>query len=145
MIYNKKPKDFIPDIEVVGCLFLYKDKILLLNRHNNKSEGGKWGIPAGKKDREDRDIIDAVLREIKEETGLILKKKDLNFHKTFYVIYPDKKYFYHYYKTELKKEVKIIIQNKEHKDFAWVSVRDALNMPLVLHEDHCIKDCFGIN
>lgn len=144
MIYNKKPNNFVPDIEVVGCLVIYKDKILLLNRHDNKSEGGKWGVPAGKKDQEDKDTISTILRELKEETGLLLKKEDLDFHKTFYVVYPDKKYFYHYYKTELKKETKIIIEKKEHKSFSWVSIQKALTLPLVMHEDHCLKNYYGI-
>ena len=144
MIYNEQPNDFIPDIEVVGCLVEYNNKILLLHRHDHKSQGGKWGIPAGKIDKEDRNEIHAVLRELKEETGLVLKEKDLNFHKTFYVIYPDKKYFYHYYKTKLDNKVDIFIEEKEHKAFTWVTPEEALNMPLITHEDHCLKDYYKI-
>jgi len=41
MIYQEKPKDFIPDIEVVGCLVEKDNKILLLHRRNYKPQGGK--------------------------------------------------------------------------------------------------------
>jgi len=66
MVYKEKPNDFIPDIEVVGCLLECKGKILLLHRHDYKSQGGKWGIPAGKINKEDLDVKSALLRELKE-------------------------------------------------------------------------------
>jgi 8-oxo-dGTP diphosphatase len=145
MIHNKKPEGFIPDIEVVGCLIECAGKILLLHRHNNKSEGGRWGIPAGKIDSRDHgDKTVAILRELQEETGLILKAEDLNFHKTFFVEYPDKKYFYHYHKVELRENANIVIKDDEHQAFGWVSVEEALNMPLVADEDYCLKHVYGI-
>lgn len=144
MIFNEKPNDFIPDIEVVGCILECSGKILLLHRHNNKSEGGKWGIPAGKMEKTDDDYKSAILREIKEETGLTFNKNDLTFHKTFFVIYPNKKYNYHYHSIILEKELDIIIEQKEHQNFAWVTKEEALNMPLVMDEDHCLKDYYGI-
>ena len=145
MIFNEKPENFIPDIEVVGCLIERNGKILLLHRHDNKSEGGKWGVPAGKIDARDNNKKEnALLREIKEETGLVFKKEDLVFHKTFFVEYPDKKYFYHYHKTNLKDNVDIFIENNEHQAFKWVSIEEALKMPLVMDEDHCLKHVYGI-
>ena len=144
MIYNEQPIDFTPDIKVVGCLVELRGKILLLHRHNNKSQGSKWGIPAGKIDREDKNEKAAMVRELKEETGLIINEDDLVFHKTFFVEYPDKKYFYHYYKTELIQEVDIIIEKNEHQNFTWVTLEEALNMPLITHEDHCMRDFYGI-
>jgi 8-oxo-dGTP diphosphatase len=139
MIFDEKPKDFSPDIEVVGCLVEHNGKILLLHRHNNKSQGGKWGVPAGKVDLKDNNKKAAMLRELKEETGLSLKEKDLIFCKTFFVVYPDKKYLYHYHKVSLKEKLDIVIENKEHQAFAWVTIEEALNMPLVEHEDYCLK------
>lgn len=145
MIYNKKPEDFIPDMEIVGCLVEYDNKILLLHRHENKSQGGKWGIPAGKIDsRDNNDIKTAVIRELQEETGLNLKEEDLFFYKTFFVVYPDKKYFYHYHKVFLREEVDIVIEDQEHQAFTWVKKEEALEMPLVMHEDYCLKDFYGI-
>jgi len=55
MIYKEKPKDFVHDIECVGCLVEYGDKILLLHRLDHKIHGGKWGLPAGKIDKGDKD------------------------------------------------------------------------------------------
>lgn len=144
MIYRKQPNGFIPDIQVVGCLVEFQGKILLLHRHENKSQGGKWGIPAGKIDNDDINEKTAMLRELKEETGITVNEKNLAFYKTFFVEYPDKKYFYHYHKTKLNKEMNIIIQKKEHQGFIWVTPEEALEMPLVMEEDYCLKDYYGI-
>lgn len=144
MIYNEQPDNFIPDIEVVGCLVECDGKILLLHRHEHKSEGGKWGIPAGKIDKEDINKESALVREIFEETGLSIKEEDLNFHRTFFVEYPNKKYLYHYHKTTLKENKEIIVEKNEHQDYIWVTPQEALAMPLITHEDHCMKDYFGI-
>lgn len=145
MIYNEKPDNFIPDIEVVGCVIEYENEILLLHRLPNKSQGGKWGIPAGKIDEGDNGNKKlAILREIQEETGLIFNKEDISFYKTFFVEYPDKRYFYHYHKINIKEKPSIIIKEDEHQAFKWVTVEAALEMPLVMEEDHCMKHFYGI-
>ena len=97
MIYDKQPKDFVPDMEVVACLVEYKGKILWLHRHTYKPEGDKWGLPGGKINKEDANKETAMLRELQEETGLVLEKKDLNFYKTFFVSHLGYNFFYHYF------------------------------------------------
>jgi ADP-ribose pyrophosphatase YjhB (NUDIX family) len=42
--------------------------LLLVKRAPNLSEGGKWGLPGGFLDRDER-LVDGVLRELREETG----------------------------------------------------------------------------
>lgn len=143
MIYNKQPENFLPDIEVVGCLIECDNKILLLHRHDYKPQGGKWGIPAGKMDATDTDKKIAMLRELKEETGLSLDVEDLIFHKTFFVSYPEKNFIYHYHSANLKEIPEIILSESEHKDFSWVTVDEALEMPLIMDEDYCLKDYYG--
>jgi hypothetical protein len=81
---------------------------------------------------------------LKEETGLFLNEKDLNFHKTFFVSHFGYNFFYHYFNLKLKKLPNIVISNKEHKAFIWVTKEEALKMPLVMDENHCLKDFYGI-
>ena len=145
MIYKEKKENFIPDVEVTGCFILVGAKFLLLNRVAHKWEGGKWGPPGGKVDKEDTDIKEAAQREIKEETGIIIAKEDLIFHKTFYVIHSNGKYFYHNFSCRLKVKPKVILSEKEHQDYKWVTPAEALRMPLVLDEDFCLKDFFMID
>jgi len=144
MIYNEQPKDFVSDVEVVGCLIECDGKILLLHRHDHKPQGGKWGIPAGKMDATDNDRKIATLRELKEETGLTLNIDDLIYRKTFFVSYPEKNFIYHYHSVNLKEMPEIILSEKEHKDFSWVTLNEALEMPLIMDEDYCLKDYYGI-
>ena len=145
MIYTKKPENFVPDIEVVACLVDYNGKFILLHRQDNKIHGNKWGQPAGKVDSSDKDNQCAIIRELKEETGIEIKKEELNFYKTFFVSHQDRDFLYHYFNVHLKKEPEIVLSEKEHKGFSWVTVEEALKMPLILDEDYCIKDYYGIN
>jgi len=140
MIYTEQPDGFIPDIEVVGCLVLSSDKILLLHRHDHKPHGDKWGIPAGKRDDVDDNRNIAMLRELREETGLVLEEKDLSFYKTFFVEHPGLNFLYHYHLVNLDKIPDVVIAEKEHKAFSWVTIDEALKMPLVPDEDFCLKD-----
>ena len=60
--YPKRP------VVGVGAVILDGDKILLEKRKNMPSKG-KWSIPGGLVDLGER-VEDAVVREVKEETGL---------------------------------------------------------------------------
>ncbi len=144
MIYNEQPEGFIPNMEVVGCVVESNNKILLLNRLIHKPQGGKWGLPAGKLDSVREDKTKAMARELKEETGLVIREEDLNFHKTFYVSHLGLNFFYHYFHIELQEIPDIKISKDEHKTFIWITPEDALNMTLVLDEDYCMKDYYGI-
>jgi len=144
MIYTEKPKDFIPNIEVVACMVECDGEFVLLHRQDNKIHGNKWGQPAGKVDISDQSNSDAMIRELREETGIETKKEDLIFHKTFYVSHPDRDFLYHYFILHLKEKPEIVLSNKEHKGFSWVNLNDSLKMPLILDEDYCIKDYYGI-
>jgi len=144
MIYNKQPENFLPDIEVVACLVEYNNKFVLLHRQDNKIHGNKWGQPAGKVDHSDEDKSSAMIRELKEETGINSKKEDLIFYKTFFVSHPDRSFLYHYFVLHLKEKPEIILSQKEHKDFSWVTLDEALSMSLILDEDYCLKDYYGI-
>jgi 8-oxo-dGTP pyrophosphatase MutT (NUDIX family) len=74
MIYTEKPQNFFPDIEVVACMVRYDGKFLMLHRQDNKIHGNKWGQPAGKVDPTDKNNFDAMVIELREETGIITKK-----------------------------------------------------------------------
>ncbi len=144
MIYEKEPEDFIPTMEVVGCLIESNNKILLLKRQDNKLQPDMWGVPGGKIDKDDINTNNAVLREIKEETGLVIKEDDLKLHKTFYVIYPEKHFIYHHFCVNLKEIPEIIISLSEHKAYCWMTIDEALNSSLIMDEDYCLKDYYGI-
>ncbi|MGM9878744.1 MAG: NUDIX domain-containing protein [Bacilli bacterium] len=59
-------------------------KILLTQRGLNKSHGGMWEATAGHVKAGETDM-EGILREIKEEIGIILKNSDLNFIKSLII------------------------------------------------------------
>ena len=138
MIFSQKPENFNPRFEVVSCFWEHDGKILLLHRQDHKSEGNTWGVPAGKKEPHE-DIFTAMLREIKEETGLKTLPQPLKFHATLFVRYEDYDFLYHTFSTKFTTKPEVIIDQKEHKDFCWVTPQDALKLPLVKDMDACLK------
>lgn len=59
----------------VGGVVWYEGKVLLVQRANNPGKG-TWTIPGGYVDQNEK-ISEAVVREIKEETGLIARPVSL--------------------------------------------------------------------
>ncbi|MCK4453977.1 NUDIX hydrolase [Candidatus Parcubacteria bacterium] len=62
-------------IVAVTCLIENNGRFLLIKRSSKEDYyGGKWVFPGGKVEREE-DVIQTLLREIKEETGLETQRK----------------------------------------------------------------------
>ena len=138
MIYKNLPKKFNPIFEVVSCYIENKGNILLLLRNKDKSEGNKWGTPAGKKEVGEN-IVDAMAREIKEETGQKLSPTHLEYLTKVYVKYPEYHFVYHMFRAKLDGVSEIILSESEHEAYKWVSPEDALGLELVRDLDRCIK------
>ena len=138
MIYKKRPQNFNPKFDVVSCFVEYNGEILLLHRQDHKPEGNTWGVPAGKVDAGES-LLEAMTREIQEETGLVLPSSQLSYFGKVFVKYPDYDFVYHICHTKLDQIQKVAINHTEHKDFRWISPENALNMPLIQDLDACIK------
>ena len=141
MIYKDIPENFNPKFDVVSCYFEHDGKILLLHRHDHKSEGDKWGVPAGKID-EGEGELEAMVREIKEETGQEVLAEQLEYLDKVYVRYPDYDFLYHMFRIIINKQPEVLLSVGEHKDYTWVSPKEALNLDLVRDLDSCIKMCY---
>src|SRR5262249_39083849 len=116
-IYLEKPADFNPKAEIVGCCFLYyKDKILILHRQDAKAEGNRWGIPGGKLNKGEP-IVEAILREVFEETGFHLDKEKIHYIGKVYIKVPNFDFEYHMieYQQQIERPGDVKINFKEHK------------------------------
>ena len=138
MIYKERPQNFNPKFDVISCFVEYDREILLLHRQDHKPEGNTWGVPAGKVDTGES-LLEAMTREIQEETGFVLPSSQLSYFGKVFVQYPDYDFVYHIYHTKLGLRKKVAINHKEHKNFKWVFPENALNMPLIQDLDACIK------
>ncbi len=137
MIFEKMPSDFDPKFEVVTCHIWAKDRYLIVKRSLNENYSGKWCSPGGSID-EGETKEQALIREIEEETGIILAGGAIEFKKTVYVRYPEFDFVFHIYSTAIPKKLKIIL-NREHDDFAWVTLDEAFIYDMVPDEKACLE------
>ena len=138
MIYKNKPINFNSKFEIASCFVEYDRKILLLHRQDHKPEGDTWGVPAGKVS-DGEEILETILRELKEETGFEISESKLIYFDKVYVRYNSYDFVYHIFHTKLDQQNDVKINYEEHKSFEWKTPLDALNMILIEDLDACIK------
>ncbi len=139
----EEPADFKPKFKVVSCFVQFEDRFLLLLRNADKSEGNKWGVPGGKID-EGETPVQAVKREIAEETGIDLPEDSFVFYKTAYVRYPDYDFVFTMYSTKLEHEPKLVVSLSEHQEARWMTPEEALAGPLVMGNEELYRGFFGL-
>ncbi len=138
MIYLEKPDNFTPKFEVVSCFAEAGSEILMLHRQDHKPEGGTWGIPTGKVDPQET-LMQAMLRELWEETGLKVAEHDMKYFARVFVRYPDYDFIYHMFYTKVGERPEIVINEKEHNDYRWAIPELAIKLPLIQDLDECIR------
>ena len=119
---------------------------MLLHRQESKSQGNLWGIPGGKIDKGETPL-QAVIREIKEETGYDVSNQPIENLGTVYIEYNDKDHFtYHMFRTQLVDDPAAVqINFLEHKGFTWVTPQDSVKLELIQDEDACFKLIYNTN
>ncbi len=143
MIYLEKPESFNNRFEIISCFLEHDGKILLLLRQDHKPQGNTWGVPAGKVE-DNESPLEALLREIDEETGYKSQETQPSLSKVVYVRYPEYDFTYYIYHLKLEQLHEVKIDNKSHKDFTWISPEEALKINLIQDEDACIKLHYGL-
>ncbi len=138
-VYLIKPENFQSKVEITACFLEYQDKILLLHRQDHQSQGNLWGIPGGKIEKEETPL-EAVIREVREETSFDISTQSIVYLGHVYIKYPTFDYIYHMFQCRpAEHPTQVKISFNEHKGFTWVTPEDALKMHLMLDEDACIK------
>lgn len=145
VVYNEPSANFKPKIEVAALFIEHDNRILLLHRQETKSQGNLWGIPGGKLDKGETPL-QAVLREVKEETGYDFSKQSLESLGSVYIEYNDHDHFvYHMFRAKLVGDPSTVkINFREHKGFTWVTPQDGLKLELIKDEDACFKLIYGL-
>lgn len=137
MFLLEKPEEFHPKMEVSGCFVICGGEMLLLLRQDHKSEGNKWGQPAGKIEPGE-DCLSAARRELLEETG-IEAGSNLRHFKTAYITYPEYSFTYHMFVVWLKEKPRTKVELRSHKKHQWFTPDEAQSLPLVSELDQCFK------
>lgn len=113
------------------------DRVLLLRRRDGRYLGGQWDVPGGTVEPGETPG-DAAVRECAEETGLVAELgpkvnraenrdtegRDILFHTLTYELRVP---------TPGDGIPPVALTEDEHDDHAWLTVSDALNLPLVWH------------
>ena len=98
------------------------NKVLLLQRNDGNNV---WEIPGGKRENNE-DIVDALKREVQEETGLIINEYKLVYVSPIFENHPVLKPFLNIGYLCFTEESEVIISN-EHLDYKWVNVEELVN------------------
>ena len=104
------------------------DDILILRRANYmKKYGDKWGFPGGSIDKKDKDSKTAIIRELKEETGIELSWDEENkYLKKFDTIKNDDNSISEYFIVNLESKPNIKI-SREHSKYEWFNLSNNSN------------------
>jgi 8-oxo-dGTP pyrophosphatase MutT (NUDIX family) len=137
-IFQTPPDHFHPKIEASGCHFVLGQRQLFLKRQSSILDGGTWGVPGGKLEKGESPK-QAVMREVREETGIDLQPDSIQFLRTVYVRYPEMDFIYHMFQVALDDLPQVTIDPHEHVDFRWMTLDEALTLPLIRGEDECLK------
>jgi 8-oxo-dGTP diphosphatase len=139
MLHLAAPSLFTADFAVVGCLCIHDGHILLLQRAGQRSHPGCWGSPGGKL-LEGEAPKRGALRELFEETGLVLSEDNLTFVQRYYVTDSPFQFTYDLFLVAFTSRPEIRLDATEHTEARWLAAREALSLILVPHHDALLLD-----
>lgn len=137
MLFLTEPSDFKKKYDVVCCICIRDDKVLLLQRQDHKPQGSQWGFPAGKVDPAEP-LLKAIQRELAEETGLTLAEAEFTYLGKAYTRYPDYDFLFHMYKAQIPPKLVVTINPNEHKKYTWIELNQLKTLDLMEDLEGCI-------
>lgn len=123
MKYIKLYENFLSNIKASVVLVENIEGDLLLLKRGIKSRQQGWCLPGGGIDKGESDLKTAV-RELYEETGIKVKKRDLVH---IGIALSVKGFYVSIYYIKLNKEVNVKI-SEEHSEYKWTSNFDSLDL-----------------
>ncbi len=135
------PENFNPVLEVAGCFCEFEGKVLYLKRHPQKHQGGFWGIPGGKLDPGESPT-QAVIREVFEETGIIIPQEDLVYMGPEYA-HHHMEYIFHVFRVTLRMVPVMNLGLEEHTEGRWVTVDEGFQLPLMAGGKEALEHYVG--
>jgi len=126
-----------PEPTCGALIFNQEGKIFMMKSHKWKN---KYVIPGGHVELGEK-IEDALKREIKEETGLeIFNIVSIGFQEFIYSAGFWKKKHFILFDFACKTNSTKVRLNSEGQDFVWVTIQEALNLPVEPYTIKAIKE-----
>lgn len=122
-IHNSPPEDFRFDAHVSACYLKHQRHYLLLKK------APYWTFPGGKMEKGETPR-DAVIREVREETGFCLNSYPLTKLGQLYIRRPDCDFAFTLFHIELKEKIEVKL-SEEHTDFDWILEEEVPSLPLM--------------
>lgn len=147
MIYLHPPLNYAPVFSTASCVCHVAGHFLLMRRNGAKPYGGTWALPGGKLEPLET-AVEAVLREMKEETGLELRSHHLVQLPVVYVRLPHLDFTFHIFSYAFATYPHLNIAQEEHHEGRFVTIKEALSLPLIIGGEeilHFIAEQMGWN
>jgi len=129
-VHENAPEGFNPQVQVAACYLEIDDKLLLLQQAQRKFEPGKWGVPAGKLEKNETPE-NCAKRELLEETGISLENSSrLQRLNALYICKPEVEYVFHVFKVQLDQMPEVHLSD-EHQSYTWATSKDIEAMALM--------------
>jgi 8-oxo-dGTP pyrophosphatase MutT (NUDIX family)/deoxyadenosine/deoxycytidine kinase len=119
-----------PLFTAVGCVVWHEHKMLLLRRSEAKSYPACWGLPSGKVERDETNLK-AAIRELYEETQILLSGEQLDLFGTYFIETDDMLFEYGVFLHVAGSAFSVTLNAVEHTSFGWFTVREAVSLKLV--------------
>jgi 8-oxo-dGTP pyrophosphatase MutT (NUDIX family) len=128
-VFIQRPIKFNPFLKACACHVEVGSKYLFLQKSEGRWSQNLWGVPCGRIEKGEG-LYHCMVRELKEEIGLEVKREVLDYLTPLYVVKPEVSYTFHLFYLKLNKEIEVTLSD-EHKDFRWLSFKKALSLPLI--------------
>jgi len=129
LVYQRKPDNFDSTMEVAACCCEYEGQYLFLKKASGRLWESSWSLPAGKVESNETSL-QAVVREIFEETGVELDSDPLENIGSLYIRYPHLDFVFHIFRSVFSTCPQITLSD-EHQEFQWIALNDALQLSLI--------------
>lgn len=115
---KKKPVN-----KVAACFLEYEGRFLIFQRSSEAHQAGKWGLPAGKVEPGEAEK-DAVIREVREETGFLVPSEKLEFLQEIVFDFSEKVTDFFVYRANLESKINVVFDPREHQAYAWTTGKE---------------------
>ena len=112
----------IPDtvaFSAAGCFVFFENNLLIIQRQIGKSYAKHWAIPTGKLE-EGETPVDCIVRELREELGLIVNPGDVSFVSENHVDPGSGAFAFYSFALDLPERPHLTVKPDEVRSVEWV-------------------------